>query len=311
VAVGSWLSGYFILVTNAFMQHPVGQALGADGMLHLASLRAYLGNPWALVMFAHNQAAALVTGSFVVASVGAFYALRREHRAECRLFLQTGVIVGLFASAVVAFPTGDSQAKLVASYQGPALAAMEGRFHSGAKAEINLIGQPNVLEQRLDNPIRIPGLLSFLAFDNVNSDVRGLDAFPRDVWPSNIEVLYYAFHIMAGLGTMFMALMLAAAFQLARDRLLETRVLLWLLLFSFPFPFIANSAGWAAAELGRQPWIVYGLMRTDAGVSPVVSAGSTVFTLIGFLGLYFVVGLVYLGLFQREMKLGPEDVHHG
>jgi cytochrome bd ubiquinol oxidase subunit I len=307
VAVGSWLSGYFILVTNAFMQHPVGYALAADGRLNLADLGAYLNNPWALVMFAHNQAAALVTGAFVVAAVGAFYALRREHLEPAQLFLRTGIVVGLIASILVAFPTGDSQAKIVAKYQGPALAGMEGRFHSGPRAEINLIGQPNVAKQRLDNPIRVPGLLSFLAFGNVESDVRGLDAFPRDTWPTDIEILYYSFHIMAGLGTLFLCLMLVAAGQLLRGRLLTGRTLLWLLLFSFPFPFIANTAGWAAAELGRQPWLVFGLFRTNQGGSDVVSAGDTVFTLLGFLGLYFVVGIVYLGLFWHELLHGQEE----
>jgi len=310
VFLGSWLSGYFILVTNAFMQHPVGHSIGPDGRLHLANMSSYLTNPWALVMFAHNQAAALVTGSFCVAAVGAYYGLKGDHREQSLLYIKAGVIIGLFASIVVAFPTGDAQAKMVARHQGPALAAMEGRFNSGPRAEINLIGQPNVKEKRLENPIRVPGLLSFLAFGNIDSDVRGLDAFPEKDWPTNIEVLYYSFHIMAGLGTLFILLMAAAAFQLLRGRILEGRVLLWLLLISFPFPFIANTAGWAAAELGRQPWLVFGLFRTDAGVSSVVSAGDTVFTLIGFLGLYFVVGVLYLSLFQREMRRGPVDISH-
>jgi cytochrome bd ubiquinol oxidase subunit I len=310
VAVGSWLSGYFILTTNAFMQHPVGYAVAADGRLHLADLGTYLGNPWAWIMFGHNQLAALVTGSFVVASTGAFYALRGEHREQSRIFLRTGVLVGLVASILVAFPTGDAQAKMVARYQKPALAAMEGRFHSGGLAPIDLIGQPDVQEQRLENPVRIPGLLSFLVAGNIRTDVPGLDAFPRNDWPTNIEILYYSFHIMAGLGTLFMLLMLAAAFQIVRGRLEGSRVLLWLLLISFPFPFIANTAGWITAELGRQPWLVYDLFRTEAGTSAVVSSGDTLFTLIGFLGLYFVVGLLYLNLFRRELMHGPVGPAH-
>jgi cytochrome d ubiquinol oxidase subunit I len=310
VAIGSWLSGYFILLTNAFMQHPTGYTTGADGLLHLASMASYLSNPWAFAMFAHNQMAALVTGGFVVASVGAWYALRGEHSAQARIFLRTGTTVGLLASLLVAFPTGDIQAKMVASYQAPALAAMEGRFHSGTFAEINLIGQPDVRERRLDNPIRIPGLLSFLAFGHVQSDVRGLDAFPVDAWPTNIEILYYSFHIMAGLGTIFVVLMFAGAVQLWRGRLEKSRVLLWLLLCAFPFPFIANTAGWTAAELGRQPWLIYGLFRTDQGASALVNSGAVVFTMIGFTGLYFVVGLLYFSLFSRELRRGPVEVSH-
>src|SRR5204862_4946607 len=158
VAAGSWLSAYFILVTNAFMQHPVGYLVAADGSLTIGDIRAYLLNSWALVEFAHNQAAALVTGAFAVTAVGAFYSLRNAWRDQARLYLNHGSIVALAAAVLVAFPTGDAQAKMVAHHQEPALAAMEGRFESGAMEEITLIGQPNVKERRLDNPIKIPGM---------------------------------------------------------------------------------------------------------------------------------------------------------
>ena len=205
MAVGSWLSAYFILVTNAFMQHPVGYVVSPDGTLAIGDLRAYLLNPWAVVQYAHNQAAALVTGTFAITAVGALYALRESHRDQARLYLKHGTVAGLVAAILVAFPTGDLQAKMVARYQEPALAAMEGRFETGQMAEITLIGQPNVRERRLDNPIKIPGMLSFLAYGTFHSEVRGLDAFPPEEWPPNIELLYYAFHVMAGLGTIFIA----------------------------------------------------------------------------------------------------------
>jgi cytochrome bd ubiquinol oxidase subunit I len=306
VAIGSWLSGYFILVTNAFMQHPVGYALAADGTLRLASLQAYLLNPWALVVFIHNQTAAVVTGSFVVAAVGALYALRNRHSEQASLFLKTGCIIGLLSSVIVAFPTGDMHAKKVAQYQPVALAAMEGRFHSGPMAEVNMIGQPNVKEHRLDNPIRIPGALSFLAYGSVYANVHGLDEFPEDTWPTNIELLYYAFHIMVGLGTIFIILMAVACLQLWRGRLEKTPALLWSLMLAFPFPFIATSAGWMVAELGRQPWLVYGFFRTTQGTSEVVSGGDVLFTLIGFVGLYFVLGVLYLFMVGREILHGPQ-----
>jgi cytochrome d ubiquinol oxidase subunit I len=209
VALGSWLSGYFILVTNAFMQAPSGYAFAADGSLRLASLGDFLLNRWALVEFCHNQSAAIVTGSFAIAAVGAFYVLRGDNRSQGRLFLKWGTAVGLVASVLVAFPTGDAQAKMVARLQPQALAAMEGRFQSGPMAEITLIGEPNVEKRQLDNPIRVPGMLSFLAFGTFHSDVPGLGAFPEDTWPTNIELLYYAFHVMAGLGTLFILLMAA------------------------------------------------------------------------------------------------------
>ena len=309
LAIGSWLSAYFILVTNAFIQHPVGHEVGTDGTLHLASLRAFLTNPWALVEFAHNQAAALVTGAFAITALGAFYTLANRNREQASLYLRAGTLVGLIAAVLVAFPTGDAQAKMVAHHQEPSLAAMEGRFDSGPMAEITLIGQPNVAERRLDNPIKLPGALSFLAYGTFHSDVRGLNAFPEDQWPGNIELLYYAFHIMAGLGTLFIALMAIANLMRWRRRLESSRPLLWALMLAWPFPFIANTAGWMTAELGRQPWLVYALFRTREGASHAVSQGSTVFTLVGFAGLYFVLGVLYLALVGREVVRGPEAAH--
>src|SRR5262249_3079372 len=143
VALGSWLSGYFILVTNAFMQHPTGYRLEADGSLGIADLGAYLSTRWAWTQFAHNQMAALVTGAFVVTAVGAFYALRGVHPRPARLYPRAGTIVGVVASVLVAFPTGDQQAKLVGKYQPVTLAAMEGRFVGGPMAGVAVIGQPN------------------------------------------------------------------------------------------------------------------------------------------------------------------------
>jgi cytochrome d ubiquinol oxidase subunit I len=303
--VGSWLSGYFIVATNAFMQHPVGHAIGFDGNLVLADFWAFLLNPWAIAQYLHTMVAAVVTGSFVVAAVGAFYALRGLHAEQARAFLTLGTVSGLVSTLLVAFPTGDQQAKLVARHQPVSLAAMEGRFESGPRAPITLIGQPNMPERRLDNPLRVPGVLSFLAFGTFHSDVPGLDAFPTDVWPDNIELLYYAFHIMAGLGTLMMLVMQIASIAHWRGALMRSRPLLWMLMLAFPFPYIANIAGWLTTELGRQPWVVFGLMRTSHAVSPTVHSGTALFTLIGFAGLYFVLGLLFAFLIMREIAHGP------
>ncbi len=307
VALGSWISGYFIIVTNAFMQHPVGHRAEADGLLGLDSLSAYLLNPWAWIQFAHNQMAALVTGSFVVSSVGALYALRGLHRAQARLYLRAGTFTGLIASLLVAFPTGDQQAKMVGNHQPVTLAAMEGRFVGGPMAGVALIGQPNIPARRLDNPIEVPGALSFLAYGHFGSFVHGLDDFPKESWPDNIELLYYSFHLMITLGTIFIVLMAYAGIQNLRGRLDSTRWLLWALMLAFPFPYIANTLGWMTAELGRQPWLIYGLYRTSDGYSKVVSSGDTVFTVIGFVGLYFVLGLLFLFLVGREISRGPHE----
>ena len=305
VATGSWLSGFFILVTNAFMQYPRGYVVAPDGTLALDDLRAYLGNPWAWAQFAHNQMAALVTGAFVVAALGAFYTLRGRHAEQARLYLGAGTLVGLIASVLVAFPTGDAQAKMVGRHQPVTLAAIEGRFHGGRLAELTVIGQPDVAHERLENPIPLPGALSFLVNGTFQSYVCGLDEFPRDQWPDNIELIYYAFHLMVTLGTGFIVLMAWANWQRWRGRLATTPLLLWALMLAFPFPYIATTLGWMTAELGRQPWLIYGLFRTSEGYSRAVSTGDTVFTMIGFVGLYFVLGCLFLALVGREIHHGP------
>ena len=305
LCAGSWLSGYFIIATNAFMQHPTGHAVADDGTLRLLDFSAFLLNPWALAQYAHNMSASVVTASFVVAAVGAYYVLHGEHLGPARLFLKLGTTAGLVSSLVTAFPTGDTQAKLTARYKPAALAAMEGRFESGPRAEITLIGQPNVRERKLDNPIRVPGMLSFLAYGHFHSSVKGLAEFPERDWPDNIELLYYAFHIMVGLGTILIAIMAAACLLAWLGRLERSFAMLWVLMLAFPFPYIAVSAGWMTTELGRQPWLVYGLLRTAEGSSPTVHPGTVLFTLIGFCGLYTVLGLLFLYLVAREIAHGP------
>ncbi|HEX5131637.1 MAG TPA: cytochrome ubiquinol oxidase subunit I [Candidatus Krumholzibacteria bacterium] len=309
--VGSWLSGYFIVTTNAFLQRPVGYEFAADGTLRLGDFGAFITNPWAIAQYAHTIMASVVTASFVVAATGAYYLLRGEHLETARRFVRLGVIVGAASSLLVAFPTGDMQAKLVARYQPVSLAAMEGRFESGPMAEITLIGQPNVPGRRLDNPVQVPGALSFLAYGTFHSDVAGLNEFPEQDWPDNIELLYYAFHVMAGLGTIMIGVMLVALLLAWRHRLAGTRWMLWLLMLMFPAPYIANTAGWLTTELGRQPWVVYGLLRTVDASSTLVHSGTALFTLIGFCGMYFVLGVLFLFLVAREVVHGPVPAAEG
>ncbi len=254
------------------------------------------------------MAASVVTASFVVAAVGAYYALQGLHPDHAPRFLRMGVAAGLVSSVLVAFPTGDQQAKLVARHQPVALAAMEGHFESETGAGIVVIGQPNVKERRLDNPIVVPGFLSFLAYGTFHSNVKGLNEFSEDLWPDNIELLYYSFHIMAGLGTLFILVMGLAALFLLRGTLARSRPMLWTLMLAFPFPYIATTTGWMTAELGRQPWLVYGLMRTADGASPRVHSGTALFTLIGFTGLYLVLGVLFLFLIGRELAHGPDPL---
>lgn len=303
--LGSWLSGYFIVTTNAFMQYPTGHAIGPGGTLQLVDVWTYLFNAWALWEYAHTMTAAVITGAFVVAAVGAYWVLMGIHQAQAQVCLRVAVITGLIASLLQLFPTGDRHGKLLAAHQPAALAAMEGKFVTGSRAELVIIGQPDVEARRLDNPIVVPSILSYLAYGSFGATVRGLEDFPRDQWPDNVELLYYAYHIMVGLGTLFILVMGIAGFLLWRGALFRSRAMLWTLLLAFPFPYIANTAGWATAELGRQPWLVYGLMRTSEGTSPSVSTGTVAFSTLGYMGLYLVLGILFLYLVGRQIALGP------
>ncbi|HUC76393.1 MAG TPA: cytochrome ubiquinol oxidase subunit I [Vicinamibacterales bacterium] len=305
VFLGSWLSGFFIIVTDAWMQHPVAYTRLANGGYDVASFWGLLLNPWALVQYAHNMCGALVTGAFAMAATGAYYVLDGSFPDHARIFLRVGVISGVMASVIQIFPTGDLHGRYLAKYQPVTTAAMEGLFRTEAGAPIVILGQPDAEHQRIDNPIIVNRALSFLIYGTSTGEVRGLNEFPRDQWPTNIPLLYFAYHIMAGLGTLFVLVMAIAAVLLWRGRLLDNRWMLWTLMLAVPFPYVANTAGWMTAEIGRQPWLVYGLMRTTEGSSRYVHAGNGLFTLLGFMGLYAVLAIIFLFLVGREIGHGP------
>src|SRR5713101_2498536 len=306
VFLGSWLSGYLIIATDAWMQHPVGYALGAAGEIRLASVSTLLFNRWALWQYAHNMIGAVQTACFVMAAVGAFYLLSGRHEVYGRTFVRVAVIVGVVASIAQAYPTGDAQGKMIARHQPVTLAAMEGLFETQQGAPLAILGQPDMQKKRLDNPLIVPGMLSFLTYRRWTAAVRGLDRFPEQDWPDKILLLYYSYHVMVGLGTIFIAVMFVAPVLLWKRRLYSSRWMLWMLMLCLPFPYIANTGGWVTAEVGRQPWLIYGLMRTHAGVSPQVSAGNAWFTIIGFMGMYTVLAILFLFLVYREIEHGPE-----
>jgi len=311
VFLGSWLSGFFIVATNAWMQHPVAYARLPDGSFQVTSFAGVLLNPWTLIEYAHTMSGAVITGAFAMAALGAYYLLSGTHREHAASFVRLGVIAGLFASALQIFPTGDVHGRYLARNQPATTAAMEGLFKSEAGAPLVLIGQPDPERGTIENPIAVNDVLSYLIYGTTRAEVKGLDAFPREDWPDNIPLLFFAYHIMAGLGTLFVALMAVCAFLLWRGRLLQTRPALWALMLAFPFPYIANTAGWLTAELGRQPWVVYGLLRTKDGYSNLVSAGSTWFTLLGYMGMYMVLGIFFVLLVQRLITQGPSPLREG
>lgn len=309
VGLGTWLSGFLISATDAWMQHPVGYHIGARGKIELDSLASVLLSPFAWWQFLHVLVGALIAGSFVVAGVGAYYLLSQRDLALGRRFVRSAVIAGAICSMLVAFPTGDRNAADVTAYQPVKLAAMEGLFDTQRGAPLAIIGMPDTKNRTLIDPIEVPDLLSFLAYSNFRANVNGLNAYPKTLWPP-VELTYYAYHVMVGLGSIFSGIAVLAALLLWRGLLFRWRWMLWVLLLAMPFPYIANEAGWMVSEVGRQPWIIYGLMRTADAGSTTVAAGETIFTLIGFAGMYFMLGVVFLYLVLREIAIGPSVRHH-
>jgi cytochrome bd ubiquinol oxidase subunit I len=303
VWLGSWLSGFFIVATNAWMQHPVGYRM-VSGHIELTSLLALLLSPFAWFQYIHVLCGAMVTGGFIIAGIGAYYLLSKRELTLGRRFVRNGTIVAVIFSLLAVYPTGDRNGANVTQYQPVKLAAMEGLFKSTIGAPLAIIGMPDVQNHTLIDPIFAPDVLSFLAYGNFRANVRGLDAYARPLWPP-VDITYYAYHVMVGLGTIFCGVAVLAALLLWRKRLYETPAALWLLMLTMPFPYIANEAGWVTSEVGRQPWIVYGIMKTAQASSPTVVSGEIIFTLIGFAGMYFMLGVLFLYLTLREIALGP------
>ncbi|HET9030750.1 MAG TPA: cytochrome ubiquinol oxidase subunit I [Candidatus Aquilonibacter sp.] len=308
VWLGSWMSGFFIVATDAWMQHPVGYDVARDGSIQMASLAAVLLSPFAWWQYVHVICGALVTGAFVVAGIGAYYLLAKREEAIGQRFVRVGTIVALIFSMLTVFPTGDRNSANVTEYQPVKLAAMEGLFESTHGAPLAIIGMPDVAHKTLIDPVFVPDILSFLAYGNFSANVKGLNAYATELWPP-VELTYYAYHVMVGLGTIFAGVAVLAAFLLWRRLLYRIPLMLWALMLVMPFPYIANEAGWMTTEVGRQPWIIYGLMRTSEAASPTVVTGETMFTLIGFIGMYFILGVLFIYLTLREIGIGPSGEH--
>jgi len=311
VFVGTWLSGYFIIATNSWMQNPVAYAVAQDGSVQLSSLWDLLTNPHILWQYLHNQTATVITVSFAMAAVGAYYLLADKQTEYAKTFLRVGVIVAAIASIAQVFPTGDGNARMVFEMQPVKGAAMEGVFHSTDQAAMRLFGQPNMETLTIDNPIMIPDLTTLLLYRRLRGTVKGLDAFPRSDWPTNVPLVYYAYHLMIDLGTAFVGVMLLSLSLLWRGKLFQSRWMLWLLMLAGPLPYLTTIAGWITTEVGRQPWIVYGLLRTQEGTSPLLSDGNSLFTLLAILLLYALIGLLYVFLMLKEIGRGPISVKMG
>ena len=251
----------------------------------------------------------VITASFLAACLGSYQLLRNEHVAVARRSLSLAVVVGFIASVIAALPTGDLVAKQVYKYQPVKFAAMEGHFHTEDGAAMVLIGQPDVENMSLDNPVKIPGLLSFLTHQRWNARLEGLAEFPPDQRPDLVAPLYYSYHIMAGLGTIFIAIMSLGLLTLWRGKLYQQRWMLWILMLVVPFHSSLNTAGWMTSELGRQSRgsSTTSCGRSDRGYSRHVSTGNVWRSRTPrFMGLYLFLAFVYFFVMTRIIAAGRE-----
>jgi cytochrome d ubiquinol oxidase subunit I len=304
VLIGAHLSALWILVANSWMQTPRGYKV-VNGRAVLTDFWAAVFNPTTVPRLLHVIAAAWITGCFVVAGISAWYLLKKRNQNFARRSLRTALVVGLIMSAAMPL-LGHFQAIEVGKHQPVKMAAFEGHYKTGGNADMYALGWVDSGGQKVYG-IPLPSMLSILLHAKPSAVVPGLDQVAGADRPPE-QIVFQSYHLMVALGILFVLIILAA---LGLDLLkgLETRRwMLWLLVFAAPFPIIAAETGWIAAEVGRQPWIVQGLLRTSQGVSPQVSTAEVATTLIAFIVIYALLFLAWLRIFIGIIRKGPEQV---
>jgi len=304
VSLGTILSAFWILVANSWMQTPAGYRL-EGGRALLADFGAAVFNPSTLPRFAHTLSSALCMGSFFMAGVASWYALKGRHPGVAGVSLRLAVVAA-FAGCVLVFVSGDRHARQVAHTQPAKFAAMEGIYSTEKGAPLILFSLPPTQEGRREGPeIMITNLTSALAFGNFQAPIQGLREFPKEDWPP-VAVTFLGFHNMVIIGNAMALVALAGLVLLLTGKLEAARWWQRLMIVAVPLPMLAIQLGWMTAEVGRQPWIVYGLMRTKDAVSKVVAAPAILFSIILFSVIYLCLGLLWLFLIRKEILHGPE-----
>jgi cytochrome d ubiquinol oxidase subunit I len=310
VALGAVFSSIWIVVANSWQQTPAGYHVVQTAMgprAEVTDFWAVVFNPSTMDRLVHVWIGAYLVAAFFVMSISAYYILKGRHLTAARKCFAVALPVGLVA-ALLAPLSGHSSARVVAQHQPAKLAAMEGHFVTGnGGAPLHIVGWPDVESQTVKAGVAVPGMLSFLVHNNFSTPVTGLDQIPRDQWPP-VAATFLTFHAMVALGGLFIALTVLATFLKWRGRLFETRWLLWVFVFAVPLPFIANQLGWVAAEVGRQPWVVYGLLRTADAISKSVTAGQVLGSIIMFGAIYALLFAVWLFVLNHKIKAGPDDL---
>lgn len=305
VALGAHFSAIWIIVANSWMQTPTAYRIveTAHGTrAEIVSFWGAVGNPSTWDRLSHTILGAWLAGAFFVISVAAYYLLRRQHGEFAQASIRIALIVAMVAS-VGQLVTGHSNGQMVAAHQPAKLAAFEGIYETGPAADLTLFGWVDQNAQQVHGA-KIPGMLSWLVAGSRETVVKGLNDFPAADRPP-VQLVFQTYHLMVALGIGLIVIAWGGGLLAWRGVLFRHRWLLWILVFAVLLPQFANQLGWAAAEIGRQPWIVYGLMRTSAGVSDTVSAGNVLLSLILFSLIYVVLFLVFVLLLDQKVKKGP------
>jgi cytochrome bd ubiquinol oxidase subunit I len=306
IAIGSTISAFWIIVANSWQQTPAGFIIH-NGRAELVDFWAAIFNPSTFVRFSHTFLATLITGAFFVAGVSAYLILKKKEVETMKKSLKIAIIFGCIVSLLELIPSGHHHAKQVALTQPAKFAAIEGIYQGRTNAPLIAFGIPADNPSRLIIPIEIPGLVSYMVYGDVNAYVKGLNDFLPDETPP-IFLTFISFHTMVALGSYFILITFLGLFFLYKKKLYENKKYLKVMAWSIPLPIIACQLGWIAAEVGRQPWIVYGLLRTKDAASVTVPAEQILISLILFGIIYLLLGALYLYILIKEIKHGPEPV---
>lgn len=308
VWLGSMFSAVWIVVANSWQQTPAGYHIVGEGLHARAEITdfwAMVFNPSSIDRLLHVWVGAILAGAFLVMSVHAYYLLRGRYVELSQKAFRIALGVAAIFSLSQLF-TGHRSADGVAENQPAKLAALEGHFDSLAAADMYVLGWVDKEKQEVTG-LKIPGGLSFLLHYDFTTPVRGLNAFPEDERPTALNAIFQFYHLMVAIGMLMIAMTLYASIQWWRGRLFRQRWLLWAFVFAVLLPNIANQVGWFAAEMGRQPWAVYGLLRTSDALSAAVTANQVLFSLILFTVIYTLLFALFIYLLHKKIKAGPES----
>jgi len=306
VAVGSTLSAFWIIVANSWQQTPAGFEI-RNGRAELTSFAEAMFNASTWPRFLHTVAGCLIAGAFLAAGISAYLVVKDNAPGVARKSLKLSLIFGLSASLLALFPTGDWSAKQVAHTQPEKFAAMEGLIRGHPRVGMVVFAKPSDEPPKLEFAVEIPGLLSWMAFGDADAHIMGLEDLREEGHPTPPFVLtFLSFHTMVGLGTLFIILSSLGVFLLYRKKLFDTRWYLKLLPWAIPLPLIACELGWIVAEVGRQPWVVYRVLKTQDAYSTNVTGGEVLFSIIMFGAVYVALGALYVYTLARIVKRGPQ-----